>query len=88
MGRLLRNDERPADCTGQAARYQTSLSGRDLDTYDGEVPDSGDRAGGKVCMRDSQTVQETGSGDRGRHTCNARTLGGTLLGRGMGFSPH
>ena len=88
MGRLSRNDERPADCTGKIARDQTCWRGRDLDTHDREVPSSGGRAGGKVCLRDSPTDRGSGSGDRGRHIYNARPLGGTLSGRVLGVSPH
>ena len=88
MVRLSRNDERPADRTGKTARDQTCRRGRDLDTDDGEVPASGGGAGGKVRLRDSPTERGSGSGDIGRHICNARPLGGTLSGRVLGVSPH
>ena len=88
MGRLSRNDEHPADHTGQAARDKIGRSGRELETDDGKVPASGDGAGGKGRLRDRPTYWGSGSGDRGRNTCNARPLGGTLSGRGMGFYPN
>ena len=37
MGRLSGHDERPADCTGKAARDQTNWSWINLETADGEV---------------------------------------------------
>ena len=88
MVRLLRNDDRPDDRSGQTARDQTGWRGRNLETADGEVPASGDGAGGEGRLQDRPTVRGSGSRDRERHTCHVRPLGGTLVGRGLGVSPH
>ena len=88
MGRLSSHDELPDDRTGKAARDQTGRGQRNLERADDKVPASGDGAGGEGRLQDRPTVRGSGSRDRERHTCHVRPLGGTLVGRGMGVSPH
>ena len=54
----------------------------------GKVPALGDRVGGECRLRDRTTGQISGGGDRGRHSCNARPMGGTLTEGGLGVYPH
>ena len=86
MGCLSRHDERPADRTGQADRDQTGQGRRNLAAVDGKVPDLGDRAVGEGRLQDISTDQGSRRRDRGRHTCNASPLEGTVSVRGLGFS--
>ena len=44
MGRLLSNDEQPADRSGQLSMDQIGRLGRNLEMADGEVPALGDGA--------------------------------------------
>ena len=88
MGHLLGIDERPADCNGQTARDQTGLSGRDMVPNNVEVTPSGDGAGVKVRLWYITTGRRSEGEERGRHSCNARPLRGTLTGGVLGVSPH
>ena len=88
MGRLSSHDERPADRTGQVARGQTSQGRRNLDITDGQVPTSGDGAGGKCRLWDQTTDWWHGGWDRGWHSRHARSLVGAFTGRGLGVSPN
>ena len=77
--RMIVLDKQPG-LTGQRGRY--------LEIDDGDVPTSSDGAVGEGRLRDSPTCWGSGSVGRGRHTCNARPLVGTLSGGGLGVSPH
>ena len=55
---------------------------------DGEVPASGDGAGGKGRLQDRTTGLRGGGGDRGIHSHNAHPLVGTLTGGRLWVYPH
>ena len=88
MGRLSSHDERPTDHTGQSDRVHTGRGWRNLATTDGQVTTSGDGVGGQGCLWDRTTGRWRGGKYRGRHSCHACFMSGTLTGRGMGFYPH
>ena len=65
MGRLLRLDVRPVDCTGQESRNKTVRDWRDMETPAGQVPPAGVRAGIQGSLRDGTASRRSGSGDWG-----------------------
>ena len=54
----------------------------------GEVLAEGRREGGQVCLRHHTTGGGPGGWDGGRHTRDARPLGESQEGGGLGVSPH
>ena len=65
MVRLPSYDERPADCTGQAARGQAGWGQENLATADGEVCTKVDREGGKAACGTEQLAGGVKAGIEG-----------------------
>ena len=88
MGRLPRYDERPVDGTEQAARAQDGQGRGNFASADGEVCNSGDRAGIQGRLRDISASWWRQSWDRGWDTCYAPPMGTALPRGGLVVPPQ